>query len=230
MRGAAALPFALLVFKFCRRTEQQHGLSDDAAEVGLQLDAIDPALLYLLEVAGLAQTVGYLTLHSMLIAATTEVEVALVGLVVEVNVGIDDGIGWIEDRTVVEVLEGACRRIADGHANLEVLAFVRRVLPVVGTIEEIVLATTLVNLRSPEAIEVPLVWRTTFIHLSARVPVDEVVAHKGFEAVAQRSAVHVVTPVAGMQQEGVAELQWDGVRHGACLHLGLLARIASEEA
>ena len=121
------------------------------------------------------------------------------------------------------------RRITDGDAYLEVLSFVRRVLFVVGTIEEIELPLSLIDLRCPEAIDIPLQGVAAAIHLSAGIPVDEVVAHKGFEAVGQRGSVHIVTSVAGMEQVGVAELQRDWVRHGACLRLGLPCPIRARE-
>ena len=69
--------------------------------------------------------------------------------------------------SVEQIDELTGRRIADSNANLEVLAFVRGVHPVVGTIEEIVLAVAFIHLRSPETVEVPLRRVATLIHLAA---------------------------------------------------------------
>jgi hypothetical protein len=143
----------------------------------------------------------------MLIAATTEVQVALARLIIKIHVGIDDGIFGIEDRTVIKILEGTSRRVAYSYANLEVLSLVGRVLLVVGTEEHIVFTVALIHLWCPEAVNVPLIGLTSLIDASAGFPLAEVITYISLETIFHRGAVHVVPAVAGMQQEGISELQ-----------------------
>ena len=166
----------------------------------------------------------------MFVAATAEVEIAFAVFVVEIDISIDDGILRVEDGAIVEVGEGTCRRVTDGNTNLEVLTLVSRVLAVVGAEEEVVLAIAFIDLGSPEAVKIPLCGVSALVDLSAGIPLNQVIADESLEAITQRSAVHVVAPVACMKQEGIAQLEGNRVRHGACLCFNLFAGVASHEA
>ena len=143
----------------------------------------------------------------MLVTAAAKVQIALACLVIEVYIGIDDGIFRVEDRAIIKVLERTGWGIAHGYANLEVLPLIGRILSVVGTEEHIVFAVALIHFGCPEAVYVPLVGLTSLIDASARLPVTEAVANVSLEAVLHRCPVHIVFAVAGMQQEGITELQ-----------------------
>ena len=211
-RHRLTLPLRLHIAELHGRLQQQLRLADDAAEVGLQFYAIHPALLNLAVSAVGTHLLRQLAVNGMLVAAAREVEVGASRGIVKQHVGVDDGIGRVEHRTVHQVAERPCRAVADGHANAEHLKVALGIVAFVGAVEEIVLAVPLIDLGRPEAVEIPLLGRAALVDLSARLPLAQVVANESLEAVAQRGAIHIIAAVRGMQDKGVAQFHIQRVR------------------
>jgi hypothetical protein len=139
----------------------------------------------------------------MFVAATGVVKIhpAIVG---KVEVGIDDGIAWVEDGFIRKFLERTCRTIAHCHTNAEYLALVGGILFPVRGEQHIELSITLIYLRRPEAIGSPTV-RVGLVALTVKGPVGEVVTHIYIEAVhiALSGAIGIELAIAGMKDEGI---------------------------
>lgn len=204
----------------CGGRQQSDRLANDAAEIGLHLHTVHPALLDLVEKPLVARPRRKLAFDGMLVTAARIIEIHP-AVIVPQYVGVDHRIAGIEHRTVIQVGKGTRRRIGNRHPDAERFEVAVRVMPPVGTEKQVIAAVAFIHFGRPEAVGSPC-RGIAVVDDIALLPGNEVVRDADAKTpdVAARS-VHIEFSVSGVEDERVAERNVERIT--------ICRRVASEQ-